>query len=117
MEDLPIDEALTVPVRWITIDAAEAGMVLARPVVAARQGTLLLTLAAGVTLTADLLVQLIVRGVECVGVEGDPQADPEAERVRREQRYRRIEAIFGAAYDDLDAERRALFDALLAGGS
>lgn len=104
-------------VRWITVDSAEPGMVLARPVIAARQGVLSLTLAAGVVLTADLLVQLIARGVECVGVEEGSPGDSEASQLRRQLRRRRLEAIFGDLREHLDAERQALFDALLASGS
>ncbi|MBI2308923.1 MAG: hypothetical protein HYU78_16675 [Rhodocyclales bacterium] len=121
MEDEPIESPGVAPVRWVTVDAAEPGMVLARPVVVARQGVLLLTLAAGAALTADMLAQLIARGVECVGIEDDLPADSaEAQRrrqLRHQLRHQRLEAIFGDARENLDAERRTLFDALLAGST
>lgn len=117
MADEQIEERDPAPVRWVTVDAACAGMVLARPVVVAQQGVMSLTIAAGAVLTADMLVQLMTRGVECVGIEGEPSQDSEESLRRRQMRCRRLEAIFGDERERLESARQELFDALLAGGS
>lgn len=117
MADEQIEERDPAQVRWVTVDAACAGMVLARPVVVAQQGVMSLTIAAGAVLTADMLVQLMTRGVECVGIEGEPSQDAEESLRRRHVRYRRLEAIFGDERERLEPARQELFDVLLAGGS
>lgn len=107
----------TSAVRWLSIDDAEAGMTLARPVFATQQGVLSLTLATGTTLTANTLLQLIARGVEYIGVEDGLEDDAEAATLRRRIHRQRLEEIFGTPYDDLDPARRPLFDMLLSTGN
>lgn len=104
-------------VRWLTIEEAEAGMVLARPLFATQQGRLALTLAAGTILSADTLLQLIAHSVECVGVQEHVVESTEMKALRRSIHQQRLEEIFGAPVDQIDADRRPLFDLLLSVGS
>jgi len=102
--------------RWIAIEVAEPGMVLARPVIAARQRVVSMKLGPGAVLTSDLLAQLIARGVECVGVVDEVPPDDEAREARHSRHRQRLEEIFGAAREQLDGDRAALFDAIFAAG-
>lgn len=120
-DDLDLDEqGVSCPVPrycWLPVDALLPGMTLARRVVGQTGGKAPMLLAAGTTLTASTIGQLMIKAVECVAVlnEHPPEAD---EYLALCQAYEtRLRVIFCCADGSpLANDCRLLFDALVVAG-
>ncbi len=97
---------------WIPTMAIEPGMVLAKPLLGGSGVNVVIRLAEGSVITADVIAQLVNKGVECVAVRCEaPNA--QAWQSAMASYEARLREIFGGE----PAEScRPLFDALLAEG-
>lgn len=114
LEETP-EQPMNPGVRWIPVEEAKAGMILARPAVKWHKRILTLKVPAGTMLTESELAQFMAHGIECIGVVDESFMDAEAVQRRSQAWERRLEAIFGGNRDSLEPERQSMFDALLQG--
>jgi len=76
------------------------GMVVARPVIGGPRNQLTLRIAVGSKITTDTIYQLVNKGIECVAVHEDAEADA-SNRSEAVQAYEaRLEEIFGSQPDE-----------------
>jgi hypothetical protein len=103
--------------RWLTIEALQPGMVLAKPVHIAQHGLLVMKLGEGSELQANTIDQLFSRGVECVPVRIDSTLDEQQLASMKNAHLERLLQIFASASEaEVAPNCHDLFAALLKAG-
>ena len=102
--------------RWLTLELLEPGMVLARPVVVAARGTLVMKLGKGCALTPSLISQMYARGIECVAIAIPPPEEDAAWLARCAAHAERLKLIFADGRAGIHPDCQPLYDLLLAQG-
>ena len=102
--------------RWLTLELLEPGMVLARPVVVAARGTLVMKLGKGCALTPSLISQMYARGIECVAIAIPPPEEDAAWLARCAAHAERLKLIFADGQSGIHPDCQPLYDLLLAQG-
>jgi len=102
--------------RWLTLELLEPGMVLARPVVVAARGTLVMKLGKGCALTPSLISQMYARGIECVAIAIPPPEEDETWQARCAAHAQRLKLIFSDGQAPIHPDCQPLYDLLVSQG-
>ncbi len=94
---------------WLPVLGLQPGMVIARPVVGLSGVLETMYLAIGAAITANTIVQLVTKGVECVAVVVPPESEVEDDDMLAAKFEVRLREIFGT---EPDAACKALMNAL-----